>query len=378
MQSTTQKTRKLKTKALKTDYHIFDLARKFTKNALIHQCDACGLKLNSRLHKDVIAKQLSDHILENIGSILPLLSIWDLELVRDLVKIGPGKGLAVYYEAASTVLYQTLLILSTRESDHNCTWYVMADELREAIGSKAEATLEDPAYRKRAEMLQYVQGLKTLYGIVPVIIAEALLRRDYPEIAENQKLLEDMARCPENALCSIEYTDPKTYSLVSPMVRDSFNDTIDLEVIKEEDIFEKVFTKEEILDAGQQPYPFFHCEAAQRLKKHMCENYGVEPIHADSAMLGLWVDSQPIYNDYMRAITLVNDRFTIEDQKDWDKLVVLVNEYLDAAPCWALGGWSAEEKRKGKVEYYTEDGEDVEEEEDDDYDDNDQNVVFTS
>ena len=376
MQATTQKTRKLKTKAFHTDYHIFDLACKFTKNALIHQCTACGLKPNSRLHKDVIAKLLTDHILENIGSILPLLSVWDLELLRDLVQIGPGKGLAVYYEACCTVIFQTLLIVSFHEPNLNRTWYVMADELREAIGSKAEATLEDPAYRMRAEMLQYVQGLKTLYGIVPVIIAEGLLRRDYPEIEDNQKLLEDMARCPENSLCSIEHINPKTFSLVAPMVRDSFNDISDLEVIREEDIFAKVFTKEEILDAGQQPYPFFHCEAAQRLKGHMCEEYGITAILADSAMFGLWVDSQPIYDNFMRAVNLVNERITIEDQKDWDKLVVLVNEFLDAAPCWALGGWSVEEKRKGKVEYFIEE-EGIEEEEEDD-DDNDQNVVYTS
>ena len=149
----------MKTKRAKTKYTVADVARDYTVKDLQRFCRKNYLNVKKSSRKEVFVQAVADYVLENVGAILSGLMKWDLEIVRDLVQIGPGKALAVGHSVISYA--ETALFLRcTYDEKKDCTWYVMSDDLRESIGSKAEELLADASYRKKSEMLQFFQGLK--------------------------------------------------------------------------------------------------------------------------------------------------------------------------------------------------------------------------
>lgn len=107
----------------------------------------------------------------------------------------------------------------------------------------------------------------------------------------------------------------------------------------------KTFTRQEILDAGRMPFPFFTCEPAHRLKEYLTEELGIsDALVVDNLLFDHWLFSQPIYNQPNKAAELVKE-YGLDDQKMVDDLTVLINEYVNATPCWALSGHSVIESQ---------------------------------
>lgn len=352
MQPKVSKAKGLKTRKFETGYSLYDQAQELSVGVLRDLCRVYGIKLPGKTLKAGYAKALSHYLLTETRAALSQLISWDLELIRDLVCIGPGMGLAVKYESCSTVVYDLLLIKVFRDEEKQECWYFMSDELRNAIGTQAEEILAESTYWKKSEIYQFVQGLKMLYGIVPKSLVYAILRDNYPGTTDNLQMIHDVLECPENMLPIIRTKDsPDDVGFYSSAVSEVFDDPMELESETEEDICYKAFSKKEILDAGRLPYPIFNCDPAVRLKTFICKQFGITAINADSTIYAIWLESQPIYRNFMRSIDLVNKYFTEVNQDDWDRLVFLVNQFLDVAPHWALLGYSLEEERMGKVEY---------------------------
>lgn len=346
MNKSTKGANRLETRPSKTYFTLLSQAKQMDELELEDICSAYGIKLDYTSSKIAYAKALVDYILKNTERILSQLTIWDLEIVRDLVSIGAGNGLFIQFESCSTILDELLLIKIIRSEENEGSVFVMADELRLAIGTKANEILKDKTYLKRADINRFIQGLKTLYGVVSVEMVRYALRDKYPDTEENKKLIREMVVCPENmAKVTKVNRQPDQLSFFSPIVLEAFKDLVDLQSITTDLMGMKEFTNQEIMAVGHRPYPIFQFEEARRLNAFLVDDFGVDPILADSAMYGLWLDNQTSFPNFMRTMFLINKYFSMDDQLKWDRLVVFVNEFLDAAPCWALLGYSVNDKR---------------------------------
>lgn len=346
MNTSTKEAYRQEIKPSKTNFTLLDQAKEMEELELEDICSAYGVKLDYPSSKNAYAKALAEYILKNTERILSQLTIWDLETVRDLVSIGAGNGLLLQYESCSTILDELLLIKIIREEENDGSMFIMSDELRLAIGSKANEILKDEAYLKRADINCFIQGLKTLSGIVSVEMVMYALRDKYPDTEENKEMIRELVICPENmAKVTKNGQQPDHLYLYSPIVLEAFKDLVDLRSITTDLMGMKEFSYQEIMAVGHRPYPIFQFKEARRLNAFLIDDFGVDPILADSAMYGLWLDNQASFLNYMRTMFLINKYFWTDDQLLWDRLVVFVNEFLDAAPCWALLGYSVNDKR---------------------------------
>lgn len=335
----------MKTKRSKTKYTVADSVRDYTVKDLQRFCRKNYLNVKKSSRKEVFVQAVADYVLENVGSILSGLMIWDLEIVRDLVQIGPGKALAVGHSVISYA--ETALFLRcSYDEKKDCTWYVMSDDLREAIGSKADELLADASYRKKSEMLQFLQGLKYLYGFVYTWDAQADFERCYPEYKGNNEVWRELMSSP-NTYEDVRFYrgNPEKGILICPLMDVVSPEIIDmLPTPEEQQQSRKVFTRQEILDAGNLPFPFFTCEPAIRLKEYLSEEWGISDAWlVDNLVFDLWLFSQPIYDQPNKAVELVKD-YRSEDPKMVDELKKHVTEYVNATPCWALSGHSVNDK----------------------------------
>ena len=335
---------RMRTKRAKTKYTVADVVRTGTVAFMQRYCSRNFIKVKKSSRKEVYVQAIAKHILENVGTILSRLMIWDVEIVRDLVRIGPGKALAVDVPCHTYAQF-SLILLSSYDEKNDCAWYVMPNELRETIGSKAEELLLDEEYRKKSELLQFLQGLKTIYNTVYTWDAHADFERCYPEYNGDNEVWRELMLSP-NSMYDIEiYRDnPDRGFLRCPMEDFVLPDIIDVlpsfEQLRES---RKQYSRQEILDAGRMPFPIFTCEAALRLKEHLSEDWGIDdPELINHVMFDFWLFSQPIYDKPDKAIQLVEDyEDNGEDLKD--KLIKLVEDYINATPCWALCGNSIKE-----------------------------------
>ena len=185
----------MKTKRFKTKFAVSAVVRTYTVEYLQRFCSRNYIDVKKSSRKEVFVQAVAKFVLENVETILSRLMIWDLEIVRDLVSIGPGKALAVGH-ACHTYAESALFLLSEYDEKKECSWYVMPNELREAIGSKAEELLADEEYRKKSELLQFLQGLKTIFNTVYTWDARADFERCYPEYKDNNEVWRELMSSP--------------------------------------------------------------------------------------------------------------------------------------------------------------------------------------
>lgn len=332
------------TKRLKTSFALASQVENLTKRQLQRLCWQYDIELTTCNRKEVYVQAVAKYVLENAGTILSRLMIPDVELVRDLVKIGPGKGLSVPYDALS-YLSSALFIQCIPDEKHDVCWFVMSNELREVIGSKAEELLDDPGYRKRSEMLQFIQGTKTVFGTPYTWDVREDFETCYPEYKGNNEVWRDLMSSPNTMMdIRIFRSDQERGFLFYPLFDliesddiDVFNDWKSIGLIRKE------FTRQELLDAGRLPFPIFTSEAALRLKKFFCEEWETDPEEANSCMWQFWLRGQPIYNQKDKAAKLVKEILIVAKTESVEKIVGLVNDFLNATPCWALLGHSVDE-----------------------------------
>lgn len=334
----------MKTKRSKTKYKVADIVRTYTVAYLQRFCSRnyIGVKKSSR--KEVYVQAVAGFILENAGMIISRLMIWDLEIVRDLVNIGPGKALAVGH-VCHTYAESALFLLTEYDDKKGFSWYVMPNELREAIGSKAEELLADEEYRKKSELLQFLQGLKMIFNTVYTWDARADFERCYPEYKDNNEVWRELMSSP-NTLFDIEIYRRQTDMgfLRCPLDDFLYPEILDvLPSYEQQKKSHKQYSRQEILDAGRMPFPIFTCEPALRLKEHLRDDWEIDdPALLDNLMFDIWFFSQPIYDKPDKAVKLA-ENYETDDKELLDNLVRLINEYINATPCWALCGSSVNE-----------------------------------
>lgn len=334
----------MKTKRASTRFTVADAVRDYTVKDLKRFCRKNYINVKKSSRKEVFVQAVAAFILENVGTILSRLMIWDLEIVRDLVKIGPRKALGVGHSVL-TYAEPALFLRCPYDEKKDCTWYVISDDLREAIGSTAEDLLAEESYRKKSEMLQFLQGVKYVYGFVYTWDARAEFERCYPEYQGNNEVWRELMSSP-NTIEDIRYYkgNPEKGILLCPMFDYVGPEIIDvIPTPDQQKESRKTFTRQEILDAGSMPFPFFTCEPAIRLKKHLHEDWGVDDqASIENIMFDFWLFSQPIYNKPDKAVRLI-EGYKADSKELKDTLVKLVEEYVNATPCWVLSGHSVKE-----------------------------------
>ena len=335
----------MKTKRCSTKYTVADAARDYTVKYLKRFCHRNYINVKESSRKEVFVQAVANFILETVGLILSRLMIWDLEIVRDLVKIGPRKALGVGHSVL-TYAEPALFLRCSYDEKKDCMWYVMSDDLREAIGTTADDLLADASYRKKSELLQFLQGLKYIYGDVSTGDARAEFERCYPEYKGNNEVWRELMSSPNSLedICFYKGNLDKGIMLC-PMFDFVGDEIIDiLPNPEQQKQSRKIFTCQEILDAGTMPFPLFRCKPAIHLKKHLTKEWDISDAWlVDNLLFDFWLFNQPIYNKPNKAAELVRGH-NFENQDMIDELIVLVNEYVNATPCWALSGHSVNEE----------------------------------
>lgn len=205
------------TKRYKTKYVVADAVRDYTVKDLKRFCHRNYIKVKESSRKEVFVQAVAAFTLENVGTILPRLMVWDLEIVRDLVKIGPRKALGIGHSVL-TYAEPALFLRCSYDEKKDCWWHVMSDDLRVAIGTTADDLLTDASYRKKSELLQFLQGLKYIYGYVYTWVARAEFERCYPEYQGDNEVWRELMSSP-NTLEDIHFYrgNPEKGILLCPM-----------------------------------------------------------------------------------------------------------------------------------------------------------------
>ena len=333
------------TKRSSTKFTVADAIRDYTVKDLKRFCHRNYINVKEASRKEVFVQAVAAFILENVGTILSRLMIWDLEIVRDLVKIGPSKALGVGHSVL-TYAQTALFLRCSYDEKKDCTLYVMSDDLREAIGSTADDLLADASYRKKSELLQFLQGLKMLFGAVYTWDAREDFERCYPEFKGNNEVWRELMSSP-NTLEDMHFyrSNPDKGILLCPMIDFVGDEIVDIFPTPEQrEQSRRTFTRQEILDAGRMPFPIFTCEPAIRLKEHLHKDWEIDDqALIENVMFDCWLFSQPIYDKPDKVAKLI-EGYESDSEELKDTLEKLVEEYVNATPCWALGGKSINEK----------------------------------
>ena len=334
----------MKTKAYNTSFTIASQVGKLSKSHLQNACKGYNIILPANSCKEDYVRAVTNYTLEHAKAILSHLTIPDVKLIRDMVNIGPGKGIRVPFGAISYV-FKAFYIKAYPDEINGCCWYVMADEIRTVIGTHAEELLVDPEYRERSKLLQFIHGFKTMYGLSYYLNLVFQFVFYNPKYFDNNEVLSDLMSSPIYwSDFAYSRLDSEQGYLMHPYLDAFDEDMLNTMFLKLKKVHPcKYFSKREILAAGKLPFPVFMCKPACDLKTFLCKECNITRIEADSIMFDLWFLTQPFYDQEDRAEDITRQMLTAENEEIMEKLVVLVNDFLNSTPCWAHFGFSVEE-----------------------------------
>lgn len=282
-------------------------------------------------------------VFEHIDEILRSASVWEIELVRDMVNAGPNRGVGRLGMTPACPILDVLQVKVRKKKNDDMYYYVLADELRMLIGRKAADLLEDKEYLEQAERLQYCRGLLTLYGILPMSTLIALLDRQYPD---NVELNRCVLATAEMYMCYDRIPEfPVTEFMVSPFVRQMFEKPKDLMDMMHIGSERKIFTKEYVLAAGLHPMPIITTPEGEELKAVLKHKYHVKDAVIEKLLFDYWLEKQDKEKSGWEY-NLFSELYLAIRFEEMIHMMDMVNAYVESVPCWIFAGNSVADTAK--------------------------------
>ena len=338
----------MKTRDFSTDFTIAQVAESFTMADLRRRGYLLSVTFHSKLKKSQLCEVYADCLKENIGFFLKNLSGWELELVRDLVEIGPGKSLALEHPSLNSRVIDILMLKFDYDNESGVFWVTMPDELRKTIGDNASIFLADPEHQRNDKMMQYFRGLVYLYGYSSYTFLITRLSKRFPELTKEECSCHPYEWIDyKQFLFDFENSDKKSGAFDSCFITPELlyvygSDTEFLKQVRDVPGY-KVFSEDEIMNAGKRPYPVYDNAASRSLKTFLMRNEGKSEMEAQRLLYDLWMEKQGFDTSPSDMLNFITESITLNSIDELNDLMNLVMNYTNSLPCWALSGFSSEE-----------------------------------
>jgi hypothetical protein len=322
---------------------------KIDKRALVIMADHFDVKAPKSLPKEDIAEKLSSTILATAPEWLKRLPPYDIEILRELSEspIGTRIEKPLLYFPMPSVMYNIIQIDDEKSIDEKSNAYYLTDDVHAAVSACISEVFDNDLMREYLQLLQYGYGLLTLYGIISVEHFSDEIEY-FPFSSEDvvDELILMLGNSELFYMCSTQLDEKKDQvMLVSPWVENA--NKVWHEIEKRKNISYKVFEYEEIMAAGQLPYPTFTSEFTvdiTNLLSYTDETFeGTKPVEPVEQMLtDIWFCIQEGESPMAGVEAMLAD-FPSKHRKLTNEIVGLYSNYQNSLPRWDLKGHSPKE-----------------------------------
>ena len=301
------------------------------------------------LPQETIAEKLSSTILATAPEWLKRLPPYDIEILRELSESPTGTRIEkpLLYFPMPSVMYNIIQIDDEKSIDDRTNAYYLTDDVHAAVSACIYEVFDNDLMREHLRLLQYGYGLLTLYGIVPV--EHFIDEIEYFPFSSEEVVDELILMLGKSELfytCSTQLEENKDeVVLVSPWVENA--NKVWHEIQKRKNIPYKIFEYEEIMAAGQLPYPAFTSEFMEDmigLLNYTDDTFkDAKPIEpAEQTLTDIWFCVQEGESP-MSGIEAMLADFPSKHRKLTNEIVGLYSNYQNSLPRWDLKGHSPKE-----------------------------------
>ena len=322
---------------------------KIDKRALVFMADHFNVKTSQSLHKETIAEKLSSTILTTAPEWLKRLPPYDIEILRELSESPTGTRIEkpLLYFPMPSVMYNIIQIDDEKSIDEKSSAFYLTDDVHAAVSACISEVFDNDLMREHLRLQQYGYGLLTLYGIISVEHFSDEIEY-FPFSSEDvvDELILMLGNSELFYMCSTQLDEKKDQvMLVSPWVENA--NKVWHEIQKRKNIPYKVFEYEEIMAAGQLPYPTFTSEFTDditNLLSYTDETFeGTKPVEPVEQMLtDIWFCIQEGESPMAGVEAMLAD-FPSKHRKLTNEIVGLYSNYQNSLPRWDLKGHSPTE-----------------------------------
>lgn len=319
------------------------------KNILITFSEHFDATIPKSLPKEEFAEKLSSALLATSPEWLKKMPPYDIEILKELSNIKAGTRLVkprLYFPLPS-IIYNILQVDEEKSLGNETITYYLTEDVHTAVSSCIFDVFNNDLMREYQQLQQYAYGLLALYGILPVDQFHDEIEC-FPFTSEEtfNELIKMLILSELFFMYSIQIDEKKDeVVLVSPWVEDSKK--VWKEIQKRKDIPNKVFKYEEIMSAGQLPYPAFTSEFTGDMidllnytDKTFKDTKPIEP--AEQTLTDIWFNIQE-GESHMAGVEAMLADFPSKHRKLTNEVVSLYANYQNSLPRWDLKGHSPKE-----------------------------------
>ena len=263
------------------------------------------------------------------------------------------------YFPLSSVVYNFLQIDDDASTDTSNAYY-LTDDIHAAISACISKVFDNDLMREHLRLQQYAFGLLALYGILHIDLF--INEIEYFPFS-SEEVVDDLTKLLANSeffyMTSTRLDGMEDLTVVvSPWVENA--NKVWKEIQKRKDIPYKVFEYEEIMTAGQLPYPSFTSEFREGMidlldytDNTFNDTKPIEPI--EQTLTDIWFNIQEGESPVAGIEAMLAD-FPSKQRKLTNEVVRLYTNYQNSLPRWDLKGHSPKEafemgiKLEGKKE----------------------------
>ena len=319
------------------------------KDVLISFAEHFEATIPESLPKEEFADKLSSSLLANTPEWLKKLPPYDIEILKELSNLEAGTRLVkprLYFPLPS-VIYNFLQVDEEKSMENETITYYLTEDVHAAVSACISEVFDNDLMREHLRLLQYGYGLLTLYGILPIVHFSDEI--DYFPFSSEEVVDELILMLGNSELFFMHSTpleeDKKQIVLVSPWVENS--NKIWKEIQKRKDIPYKVFEYEEIMAAGQLPYPTFTNEFTEGITdlltytdETLKDTRPIEPV--EQTLTDIWYNIQEGESP-VSGIEAMLANFPTKHRKLTNEVIGLYSNYQNSLPRWDLKGHSPTE-----------------------------------
>lgn len=339
----------MKTKTYSNCTSLKEALSRIPKNILITFSEHFDATIPKSLPKEEFAEKLSSALLATSPEWLKKMPPYDIEILKELSNIKAGTRLVkprLYFPLPS-IIYNILQVDEEKSLGNETITYYLTEDVHTAVSSCIFDVFNNDLMREYQQLQQYAYGLLALYGILPVDQFHDEIEC-FPFTSEEtfNELIKMLILSELFFMYSIQIDEKKDeVVLVSPWVEDSKK--VWKEIQKRKDIPNKVFKYEEIMSAGQLPYPAFTSEFTGDMidllnytDKTFKDTKPIEP--AEQTLTDIWFNIQEGESPMAGVEAMLAD-FPSKHRKLTNEVVSLYANYQNSLPRWDLKGHSPKE-----------------------------------
>ena len=324
-------------------YRLSDKLAVMSKRELLHHTHLLGLHVPQKKGKSCIATCLEKQILSEPRTWLSRLTNYELQLLWKLASADDNGSV----HDKATMFPLTILdagLIDFTEWDDDEIHYIMPNELRWAVFTDLERITSNSRFKEYAKVQQFAMGLCVLYGVLPLNVFLTKIFGFTDRLTCNPDDKQLFLNLFLNSAFFIE--GQKTYigfngglQHVFTQLEKGYNDIARLtDCIP--NIGYKEFTDEEIMNAGQIPWPELPCKEFYGMLEYFAPYYK-DKSSFTSSLLFIWRIHQDTDNKIVKFIQeLFPVKFPASKLAEGTEMII---KYMDAIPRWKQKGHSWKE-----------------------------------